>query len=811
MYFKKDSRQNLLNLDDIYASLKKIHSNGMLEFEFRYSVKQSDAIKNSSTKVDVVVFTRTVKKRSILGTTGVGKIDSKKLVDNILTDFTAAKTALKQQENYVLFRRFSDISAFIDNQVVSDIRSGKLVKDIPSLFKSKLKLVSAGELKRKNELKPVLYNLDLKVEDVEQKLSASINDDCRSLSYDLILRRGIDPSAAASITSKSLTPFQSFQGLGKTINRFEPDEGTLSRLHDHLTLQTNLLNDLSKNSNDIDDSKLIETISIESTDEVTIPVAARFFVPKDVINVFVKFDLLDSKTGAAIDSITRLLPVFDHVKIYNTPLKSPSVSAANVNNNKSSLLIKQTDTNANAVRIYKKLFYASATKADQYQLIGVYPLVFNQTKQVLLDRPINGSIIYRCISARDNVLSSTFTNVVVKSARFSNAKSSSLTSLLVDDGVMLEARNLPPNITSIQFLKKNLSNFQKDFSPIGKHILVDNPIRQSDYASVFLSDVNDGNIYEFKLKLFFKNGTTSVVDSEIIEFTKPEQGKVDISISNVSVSSNDISFDVDLNIFDSDLDQIKALLEKQGISSYFENDVQKQREQLKSLLACSVHRVNMTTGEKEYFGILSGPRFSDSDMRKKVSAKPLASENRYRYTITAVARLPETVFDAYEKTSTDPITKKPYTYKPAKFFHPFTLKKGTILDISAKNKTKLGKSILEHGSVGSTKHIDLSIFDFQISVTELNASKFDLKQNIITWRVQGNINLIDHFVIMKQVHGIRTIIGYAHNVFSDGSCQWIHELSKNDHGQLQYIILPIFNDYTRGQTLTSNMILVEDV
>jgi hypothetical protein len=810
MYFKKDSRQNLLKIDDIYASLKKIHSNGMLEFEFRYSIKQSDAIKNSSIKVDVTVYTRTVKKRPILGTSGTGKIDSRKLVDNILTDFTAAKTALKQQDDYVLYKRYSDISSFIDNQIVSDIRSGKLVKDIPALFKSTLKFVPAGELKQKNELKPVLDNLDLKVEDLHQKLSASINEDNRSLSYDLILKRGIDPSSAVEITTKSFTSFQSFQGLGKKINRFEPDEGTLSRLHDHLTLHSNLLN-LEKSSDDIDDSKMVDTISVEPFDEVTIPVNAKFFVPKDTLNVFVRFDLLDSKTAAPIDSVTRFLSVFEHIKIHNTPLDAPAVYTSNVNINKSSLLIKQIDKNANAVRVYKKLFYTSSTKIDHYQLVGVYPLTFNQTRQIQVDRPTNGAIIYRCISAKDNVLSPTFTNTVVKSARFSPAKSSSLTSLLIDNGIVLEARNLPPNVVSAQFLKRNLSTFQKDFVPIGSHILLDNTIRQTDYMSTFLSDLIDGSNYEFRLKFFFKDGTSKLADSEIIEFTKPEQGKIDISISESVVAVNDISFNVEMNIFDNDIDQIKLLLEKQGINSYFENDIQKQREQLKSLLACAIQRVNMSTGEKEYFGIFTGQRFSDSEMRKKVAAQPLIAGDRYRYIVTATIRSPETVFNEYTKTAIDSITKKPYNYKPAKFLHPYALKKGTILDISAKNSFKLGKSILEHGILGSSRHIDFLFVDSELSVVELNASKFDLNQNIITWRVQGNINLIDHFVIMKQVHGIRTIIGSAHNAFSDGNCQWMHKLTKNDRSQVQYLIVPIYNDYSRGQMLVSNTLLVEDV
>jgi hypothetical protein len=809
MYFKKDSRQNLLKIDDIYASLKKIHSNGMLEFEFKYSIKQSDAIKNETTKVDVVVFTRTVKKRPILGTSSIGKIDSKKLVENILGDFTAAKNALKQQENYVLFRRYSDISAFIDNQVVSEIISGKSVKDIPAFFKSKLKLVTAGELKQKNEIKPLLNVIDLKVNNVHQKLSSSIGENTKFLVHDLIFKSGIDPSTISTLPPKSLSSVQSYQGFAKSTLNLQTEESKLLRLHDHIVLHPELLNRIEKNSNDVEDSKLLESIVVEPNDDVTIPVIARFFPPSDNLNVFVKFNLLDPKTGATVDSVIKSLSIFEHIKLYNTPLTPPTVFSSYLGDSKASILIKQLDANADSVKVYKKILHTSKSKNEKYQLIATYPLTKDQTRQVQIDRPSHSANIYRCIPAKGNILSSTFTNVVIKPAKFYSLKTSSLTSLIIDDGILLEARNIPPNAVSVQFLKKNLSQLQKDFSTIRNHVLIDNTTRLSDYISMFFSDVKDGDVYEFRLKFFLKDGTTFVSGSDIIEFIYPEQGKVEISVSNISILENDIKFNISLNIFDNDIDQIKSLLERQGINVYFENDIQKQRDQLKNLLACSVHRINVTTGEREDFGVISDFKFSDFEMRKKTTVKPLIPGEQYRYIINAVTRSPETVFESFEKTAIDAITRKTYKFKPAKFLHPYTLKKGTLLNTGS--KFKLGKSILEHGTIGSSYQLDLSFFNSQTTVLELNASKFDLDKNILTWRIQGNIDSIDHFIIMKQVHGMRTVLGHAHNVFSDGNCQWIHKFSKNDLGQLQYLIVPVLNDYSYGQISTSNLILIEDV
>jgi hypothetical protein len=170
---------------------------------------------------------------------------------------------------------------------------------------------------------------------------------------------------------------------------------------------------------------------------------------------------------------------------------------------------------------------------------------------------------------------------------------------------------------------------------------------------MFFSDVKDGDVYEFRLKFFLKDGTTFVSGSDIIEFIYPEQGKVEISVSNISILENDIKFNISLNIFDNDIDQIKSLLERQGINVYFENDIQKQRDQLKNLLACSVHRINVTTGEREDFGVISDFKFSDFEMRKKTTVKPLIPGEQYRYIINAVTRSPETVFESFEKTDLD--------------------------------------------------------------------------------------------------------------------------------------------------------------
>ncbi len=795
-----------------------MHEDGTLEFEFQYSIKQSDAVKNSATKVDVTVFTRSVKKLPILGTSNVGRIDAKELIDNILSDSINAKSALKSQDEYVLVRKSSDITAFINNESIKQLASSCSIKNIQSLYRSKIKSVASGELKEANDNRPILHKLDVKTDNLERKIELSSNENSKRLIHDLILRRGLDPSEISSIAPSVLHSEESFQGTLRVAGRREVETSTLQRLRDSLILNSDLSNNPEIVSNDVDDSRLVDVIVNEADDEIKIPVTVRFRPPdkklssKSSVDVFIKFDLLDSKNNTPIFTVTKPLPISQHIRTYLTPISPPIVKQANSDvSTRVNLEIKQNDKTADAVFVYKKNLYTSSVDIDDYSLVGTYKVFGNQSVNVQVDRPVYGASIYRCVPAYRGVIGNSFTNVVVKPQKYRPVKAMSLTSKVLDNGIQLEARNLPPTAVSIQFMQKNRTVHQKDFTPISSPQLIDDAVRYSDYLSSVAFDVLDGNVYEFTTKIIHKSGLHETLESEILEYNLPQPGKVDIKVQDVAVTHSgepNVSFNVKLNVIDSDIDSIKDILERQGIKAYFEGDIDRQREQLKSMLVFSVHRVNEITGEKEDMGVITGGSFSDKEIRKKVSAKPLVYGHKYRYIISALARAPETTFELFVKTSTDLITKKKYAYKPSKFFHPITLKRG-VLVTPAGLRTRYTKSTFEHGVLGAEASVEITFDKEMASVIEASVSEFDNYSHIVSWRVLGDIKSIDHFVIIKEVHGMRTILGCAHNQFAQGNCQWIYKLSNKDRGQMRYVIVPIMDDYKRGTEANTNMILVE--
>lgn len=816
MYYRIERQQNILQVSDNYASLLKIHHDGSLTFEFRYTVSQSAVITQKAVTVDVSIFTRTVKKPPILSPSKIGNLNSREVINNILSDVSSAKSALVNRENYTIQSRKSDISSKINNESIGEFRRGVPPSQIQQLYSSKIKQIPAGALRESNEQKPILDNHDLKVENMSLKVSSSMADDTKRLSHDLILRRGIDPSTISSIAPKFTHATESFMGTLRPTTSSELEEGTLMRLHDHVTLNKGI-NNVDTLSSKVDDQKLVNVVVNEAQDDIDMPVLLTFFPPKqkmgskDSSDVFVKFQLLDHVTGASIDTVIRPLEISNHVNLFRTPTVPPIVKQARSQaTSRANLEIRQVSDNANEVHVYKKTLFVADVHVDDYTLVGVFQCKAAQNIFVPVDIPERSAIIYRVIPAYNGIRGNCFSSIVVKSRKYSPVRALSLTSKIIDNGIMVEARKLPPDVISIQFVQRNLTIFEKEFTAIGTPQLIDSVARNSDHLSCVFQSARNNHVYEFAVRLYHHDGVQIIVANEILEYIVASPGKVDIEVSNVVVSHEkvpNVTFNVSIKQLDNNLDVVKNLLENQGIKVYFEDDIQLQRAQLKSLLAYSIHRIDLYTGDREDMGVITGETFSDVAVRKNFASQELKYGHKYRYIITAVVRTPETSFESFVKTSIDSVTKKSYSYSPAKFMHPVALSRG-VLVTSAGLKTLYTKSTMEHGTIGVTAETEISFDEPHVQIIESTVGKFDHYHNVVSWKFQGDVSAVDHFVIMKEINGMRMVLGTAHNIFSHGTAQWMHQLSSRDIGEIKYAITPVFSDFKHGQLVYTNSIVV---
>jgi hypothetical protein len=476
--------------------------------------------------------------------------------------------------------------------------------------------------------------------------------------------------------------------------------------------------------------------------------------------------------------------------------------------------IVQLDPVADSVNVYKKNVYTSVTDVDEYRLVGNFSVkASDKSLLVAVDAPINNAIVYRVVPVIKGLEGFEFTNVVVKPLRFSEMKAVSLTASIAKEGIDIEVRRIPSAVVAVQLMRKNHTTSDRDWTMLTAPTLIDKSTRMSDIVVFNDNAVKASNVYEYAVHATYRAGTSTRMGTETIEYVKPNPGKVDIKTSNLVVSHDpepNVSFDVLPKLIDTDASTLKNLLEVAGIKEYFNADIEAQRDKLNGILAYSVQRIDLLTGQRDDFGVITSSRFSDDELRKINGIDQLKLGRSYRYIISALFRAPETMFDEFKKTVKDPITKRTYSYYPAKFMHPLALTEGVLVS-SQGLKTRYAKSPMSHGELGTYAKVDVS-FDSQPSlIMDASVTKFDRDTNVITWKVHGVTNVIDHFLISTEVHGVKTMIGKAHSSFPTGVCQYLHQIDSNNLGDVRYVITPVMNDYTVGQSVSTNSIIIEAV
>ena len=813
MYFRVQDQAQVLKVGEGFAHLAKIAQNGDMSFEFTYTVSQEKVIQRRATKVVVSVESRSVTRKPLLGETQRGRIDTRSIVDNVRTAVIDAKTVAQ---------RVSDITAAINNEVVGQLRARVPASQIAALTHPRLVLASASRAKQHNDPRPLLHMVtnSRTVIGAQHALSSSLVVDPQALMHDMITRQGLDPTYALSLTSRASAEVATRGGLTNPQQAIELDTDPASRLLNYYLFPPT--HGVAPSTTEgIVDTDMAYVMQEVTDDEVTVPVTVVLPARKRRLQgvtadqLYVRFELLDGATNLPIDSITRVLDVPRHVRIYNTPKLAPSVGCSSSGlAGRINLEIRQRDSGASEVQVYKKAFWTASTATDSYTLVGTYSLTTrDQSLLVQVDVPTNSPVLYRVIPVGgQSIQGFEFTNVAVGPSRYSPTRAVSLSAFQLETGVQLEVRQIPLPVVAVQFLRWNMTTHDRDPVTVGSDVgFIDASVRRADLLTTVDASVTPGNIYRYQARLIYRDGHTSEFGDGIVDFLKPTPGQVDTRIEGLSVSHDEapnVTFSIKTSVVDSDIDVVRKMLDSQGLLSFFSDDVLRQREQLQDLIAHNVQRIDLSTGHREDFGIVTHSEFDDDALRKKQAVSRLAYGHRYRYEVFPLLRAPETLFDSYVKQAVDPVTKKPYSFSPAKFLHPFTLKRGVIVT-TAGARLRHAKDPMAYGVVGSIASLEVSFDIDSAKIVDPTAAAFDRTTSLITWSILGDTSKIDHFVIMKQVHGVRSVLGKTHSSFANGSCQYVHLFTQHDVGALQYVIVPVFNDYRLGQEAITNVMVIE--
>lgn len=827
MFYYENVKHNLLEVDNDFATLTNIDERGNPTFEFFYSISPSDAIAYNATLVLVTISQRHVGPGALAVENHDGSVNTHKLVNNIVGASTNIKSTIKQNEDeFVIAKYKSDISSKINNEIIGQLTPKIRKSNLPQRNKSVLKLVSVGDLHVSNEQKPLLNLIaHHTLYDIHTLRSSSIDVDPTSIMLDMITRQGIDPTHVLNLTHRSVHAEDSRAGTLRPSKAQEFDNTIATQLLNYFLFPTET-HYRTNTSSDQERSDVIPVLVSEPQEKITVKVIGtidisrlkkeRLYKDKGGTNFNIKFDLVDSKTFQIVSSVTKQLDISLHTQIYYTPTIRPTVTVTKSEiSSRANLEITQQDPGATGVVVYKKIVSVATVDAEDYSIIGKFKVNYKQQPLLVqVELPHSCAAIYRVIPVGQlGTNGSEYTNVVIKPAHYVKIKSVALSSQPTPTGVMLYARHIPHNVVSLAFKVKNMTTYEKNYRTVGDTILVVTDVmRAADHVTIIDSDVQRNNIYEYVVELYYKSGTSEISGYTTIEVIKPEPGKVDVKITdvNVDLSGNEpnVTFTITTDLIDSNIDVVKTLLQKQDNYDLFKTEVANERQFLKSLIAHNIQRVNLTTGMRENFGTITSTSFSDKDMRKNQSIRHLVLGHHYTYEIYPLIRNPETLFPSYLKTSVDPITRKTYSWNPSKSLHPLALDRGIL--VSAEGlRTRYSKDDMSHGRIGVVQKVDITFDDEISSIFDQTVSRFDKYRNIISWKIKGLISSVDHFIIMKDVLGVRTIIGKLHNEFETGNCRFIHKLTFRDSGAYQYVITPVFNTYKVGISVKTNFVLVE--
>ena len=118
------------------------------------------------------------------------------------------------------------------------------------------------------------------------------------------------------------------------------------------------------------------------------------------------------------------------------------------------------------------------------------------------------------------------------------------------------------------------------------------------------------------------------------------------------------------------------------------------------------------------------------------------------------------------------------------------------------------KTDFTFGTVVNVTDIDVSLSDVLPSLYDGKAKELGSDRVLVQWKVQGNVDKIDHFIVILETLGIRTIVGKSHNITNSNYFQFVDELTNEESGGLTYYIMPVYYDYSRGTELKTNQVVI---
>jgi len=710
------------------------------------------------------------------------QLANKKIIESIqkLTPARKENTS-RNDENIILTKNFS-VMEFTSFDAIE-----KSKKNNFSVEKTQINLSALSEIKNIKESAPN-YQLS------EFTSNQTITDNLQ-----VALSKGIDPASLA-IKTKGI------KNISKVTGGIFVDYKNLNSVQENIVSQRQEIPQISNSS---------LTTTLEKINKTTVKIDLDIILEKNKVNslneLYFEIEMYDD---AARPTANKQITVFHkkNLDIFLTPKLPPKIVSfyRRGSDGKIVLFVKQNDENATGI----SFFYKEIDKKNlnnKYFYLGNYELrKVDGEKKIEINKAINKKIILRALSNYENDKNCVLFDSVIVDENKNSVESNTENLYNVVLGYQLNSDNTitisgvinEPEAFSILLYKKILSTSEES--------LIYGPykLEQNKNFSFKDNDLKKDSYYEYNVKLIKKDGTVVNTNSNLVVQNKEIQTNI-LSSEIINASNTVISNTLNVEF------EIKTVLEQKNITLVVENfkllgiyDLYKDLFDSTDISTSFVYRVirtNLQTGQEEDFGILSSNKFNDSTLRNRTNIKELESGYSYKYKIFTYFRTPFTLLPKLQLEET--YRNLTYSFYPYLSRHPFVLKYGTLVSENTL-KEKHSESDYSFGPTGAVIEYDADFTKTLPSIKEVKAVNLNKTMNILTWSVDGNLEKIDHFIITLTRFGIKSVVGSSHNISDSNSFIFYDVLLDGEAGEVFYSVLPVYFDYSLGQEISSNNIII---
>lgn len=793
--------------------LINITEDGYYHYKVTLEFELNEILKRNAYRVVIAARSKSYEKETIRV---FGSFNSRAIVAGLRTQKGETFDLSKKVKDDGFFQQELDLTSKIPKNVLGKIR--REVFQAIELKKFVYKPVSVLDATSKNLDFPILDN---NVTSFGADKTSS-NFEIRQAANNLLYGNKVDPAQKTSITTGNLLSTKlSTSGTQskkqKTANNLTKflTQGTKDTMIGSLLNTKNVSNLLQLKPNDVVMMPTETTTTFaEGTFDVYIPTG-------DLTDDQFYFTLFHyDKSNVVLGLYNYFVPHLLNIENLEIPTTAPVIEVAPTTRNSFvSLGLKQIDSTATQIYLYRKTIQKSSSQDQSiFVEVGRYSVQkgedFVRVEDVL---PSLSPTIYRSVAVSKNgIMGADFSSAFVDISAPGTPKASknfrpdfvSIEASATNSGITVEIRDIPMGPISWGVVRKNLTTNEKT------HKLISDLFSIRDESASVLSfediNVSQNRIYDYKILMIYKDGHKQLSSNSSIANFKPVQTSTVntkiLSANAVQVGNDyDVVFRMETEVLPGNLDYIKQSLINQGLTEYADA-IQTDRSQLQKLFAYQIDRFNMTTGESESFGTVNTQDFSDLKIGSNKSVQAVLPGNRYEYKVTTHLRSADSLISSI--TTTVSGSTGTYQYKPSKWLHPIALNQGT-LTTPASRRRNFAQSDFTFGEVADVSTVSISLADTIPVLENVKASKMDSDKVLVNWNVKGNLKKVDHFIVILEILGMRTVVGKSHAFGSSSNFRFLDELTDGERGALTYFVVPVYADQTRGDEQKTNTVIVE--